>query len=74
MLPHLQSALGHLLVGAFMSLPGGILIARIMVPGPAQTDLHEEQASVRYRSTMDAMARGTEDGLKLYCRSSPCWW
>jgi CNT family concentrative nucleoside transporter len=62
----LPAALGHLLVASFMSLPAGILMARIMVPGPAQTDLHEEQATVRYRSTMDAMARGTEDGLKLY--------
>lgn len=62
----LPAALGHLLVASFMSLPAGILIARIMVPGPAETDLHEEQATVRYRSTMDAMARGTEDGLKLY--------
>ena len=62
----LPAALGHLLVASFMSLPAGILMARIMVPGPAETDLHEEQATVRYRSTMDAMARGTEDGLKLY--------
>lgn len=62
----LPAALGHLLVASFMSLPAGILMARILVPGPAQTDLHEEQATVRYRSTMDAMARGTEDGLKLY--------
>lgn len=62
----LPAALGHLLVASFMSLPAGILMARIIVPGPAETDLHEEQATVRYRSTMDAMARGTEDGLKLY--------
>jgi len=62
----LPGALGHLLVASFMSLPAGILIARIMVPGPAETELTEEQESVRYRSTVDAMARGTEDGLKLY--------
>jgi len=62
----LPGALGHLLVASFMSLPAGILMARIMVPGPAETDLTQQQESVRYRSTMDAMARGTEDGLKLY--------
>ena len=62
----LPGALGHLLVASFMSLPAGILIARLMVPGPAETDLNEKEASVHYRSTMDAMARGTEDGLKLY--------
>jgi len=62
----LPGALGHLLVASFMSLPVGILIARIMVPGPAETELTEAQESGRYRSTMDAMARGTQDGLKLY--------
>ncbi len=62
----LPGALGHLLVASFMSLPAGILMARLMVPGPAETDLNEREASVHYRSTMDAMARGTEDGLKLY--------
>ena len=62
----LPGALGHLLVASMMSLPAGILIARIMVPGPAETDLSEQQESVHYRSTMDAMAQGTEDGLKIY--------
>jgi CNT family concentrative nucleoside transporter len=62
----LPGALGHLLVASMMSLPTGITVARIMVPGPADTDLTEQQESIHYRSTMDAMARGTEDGLKLY--------
>jgi CNT family concentrative nucleoside transporter len=49
-----------------MSLPAGVMMARIMVPGPAETDLSERQESIHYRSTMDAMAQGTEDGLKIY--------
>jgi len=64
--PVLPGALGHLLVASMMSLPSGILIARTMVPGPAETELSEQDESVHYRSTMDAMARGTEDGLRLY--------
>ncbi len=62
----LPGALGHLLVASLMSMPAGILIARIMVPGKAETELNETEESVHYRSTVDAMARGTEDGLKLY--------
>jgi len=62
----LAGALGHLLVASLMSLPAGVMMARIMVPGPAETDLSEKQESVHYRSTMDAMAQGTEDGLKIY--------
>src|SRR3569833_231227 len=64
--PVLPGALGHLLVASMMSLPSGILIARSLVPGPAETELSEQDESVHYRSTMDAMARGTEDGLRLY--------
>lgn len=66
--PKLPGALGHLLVASLMSLPAGILMARIMVPGPAETDLAAGEESVRYRSTIDALARGTEDGLNLYLR------
>jgi CNT family concentrative nucleoside transporter len=62
----LPGALGHLLVASLMSLPAGVMMARTMVPGPAETDLTERQESVHYRSTMDAMAQGTEDGLKIY--------
>jgi CNT family concentrative nucleoside transporter len=62
----MPAALGHLLVASMMSLPAGILIARIMVPGEAGTDLTGQQESMQYRSTMDAMTRGTQDGLKLY--------
>ena len=62
----LPGALGHLLVASLMSLPAGVMMARIMVPGPAETDLSAGEESVHYRSTMDAMAQGTEDGLKIY--------
>jgi CNT family concentrative nucleoside transporter len=62
----LPGALGHLLVASLMSLPAGVLVARLMVPGPAETELTQQQEGVHYRSTMDAMAQGTEDGLKIY--------
>jgi len=58
-------ALGHILIASMMSLPAAILIARIMIPG--EGGLATASASdLRYRSSMDAVARGTEDGLKIY--------
>ena len=66
--PVLPGALAHLLVASMMSLPAGIGIARVMVPGPAETDITEAQGSVHYRSTMDAMAQGTENGLNIYLK------
>ncbi len=58
-------ALGHILIASMMSLPAAILIARIMIPGEAGVTT-ESASDLKYRSSMDAVARGTEDGLKIY--------
>jgi CNT family concentrative nucleoside transporter len=58
-------ALGHILIASLMSLPAAILIARIMVPGEAGISTDNDN-DLKYRSSMDAVARGTEDGLKIY--------
>jgi CNT family concentrative nucleoside transporter len=63
--PVLPNALGHILIASMMSLPGAIVVARIMIPGEASTDAVEE-TGLKYRSSMDALARGTEDGLRIY--------
>jgi CNT family concentrative nucleoside transporter len=63
--PAVPGALGHILVASFISLPAAILTARLMVPGDSTTPA-EAHSAVSYRSSMDAIARGTEDGLKLY--------
>jgi len=59
------NALGHILIASMMSLPSAILIARVMVPGEAGVATTAE-SDLKYRSSMDAVARGTEDGLKIY--------
>jgi concentrative nucleoside transporter, CNT family len=65
--PVVPGALGHILVASFLSLFGGILIGRIMIPGEVQqTEQSTIDVELRYRSSMDAVARGTEDGLKLW--------
>ena len=63
--PVLPGALGHLLVASMMSLPAGITLARVMVPGRADTD-HGGKTGHEYRSLMDAVADGTEAGLRIY--------
>jgi CNT family concentrative nucleoside transporter len=63
--PVVPGALGHILVASVLSLPGALMIGRIMIPGDSPP--HAEAApGFRYRSSMDAVARGTEDGLKLW--------
>jgi len=63
--PVVPGALGHILVASFLSLPGALMIGRIMIPGASETGA-QSAPEFRYRSSMDAIARGTEDGLKLW--------
>jgi CNT family concentrative nucleoside transporter len=60
----IPGVLGHVLVASMMALPAAVLIARLMVPGDAVTE--DIPADLGYRSSMDAVAKGTEDGLKIY--------
>ena len=71
--PAIPGALGHILVASFLSLFGGLIIGRIMIPGETHEDAPATGANPpdvkpehAYRSSMDAIARGTEDGLKLW--------
>jgi CNT family concentrative nucleoside transporter len=63
--PAVPGALGHILVASFISLPAAILTAHLMVPGESTTEA-ETHLAVEYSSSMDAIVKGTEDGLRLY--------
>ena len=58
-------ALGHILVASMMSLPSAVVISRIMIPGEVGGGSTDHPGEVLYRSSMDAVSRGTEEGLKI---------
>ena len=61
----IPGAIGHIVVGSVLNIVGAIYVSRIIVPEdstPTSTDKFED---LGYRSTMDAITRGTQDGLKL---------
>ena len=64
--PVVPGALGHILVASMLSLPAAILLARIMIPDSETATAAEALPDLEYRSSMDAIARGTEDGLKMW--------
>lgn len=70
----LPNALGHILTASVMSAPAAIMFALIMVPATteARVENDESHAAIRgqleeskYFSLMDAITRGTGDGLRL---------
>lgn len=59
-------AAGHILIASFMAAPGSIAIARVMMPaGDGVGAAAIEKAPKLYRSSMDAFARGVQDGVNM---------
>lgn len=63
--PVVPYAMGHILAASLISAPAAIVVAALMVPPagpPTRATLAVESAA---KSTMDAIVRGTSDGLAL---------
>jgi CNT family concentrative nucleoside transporter len=60
----IPDAIGHLLTATLVSVPAAVMVAKVMVPDDSRTGGH---AVVRtsYGGSMDAVVRGTMDGLHL---------
>ncbi len=58
-------AASHLLISSVVSAPAVIMLARLMVPQHPATAQIAFQATSTYGSTMDAIATGTADGVRL---------
>ena len=61
----LDDPLGHIITASVISAPAAIMIALIMVPQKTAATSEEIQLSVEYKSLMDAITKGTYDGVRL---------
>ena len=66
----IDNALGHILTASVISAPAAIMLALIMVPATPKdsakiADGDVVDISTDYHNVMDAIVRGTSDGLKL---------
>ena len=62
-------AVGHMISASLISLPAALLIARLMVPPSADdtaTAVDAEDTGLRYESSIDAIIKGTLDGMQLF--------
>jgi concentrative nucleoside transporter, CNT family len=62
--PIVPDAIGHILIASIVATPAALVVSALMVPGPMT---HEESADIGRQdaSAMDAIARGTIEGLQL---------
>lgn len=65
--PVLPNAAGHVLVASIVSAPAGVLLARIIVPEKAGQGgaFADYGSALKYDSAIDAIVKGTSDGLMV---------
>jgi CNT family concentrative nucleoside transporter len=64
----LPNATAHVLTASLISAPAGVMLARILVPRDPEAETPEAYnlgASKSYESSIDALMRGTTDGLQI---------
>ena len=61
----IDGALGHVLVASVINVVGAVTIARIMIPEGAAASGGDVADALKYDGVMDAISRGTVDGLRL---------
>ena len=59
------NAMGHILIASLLSLPASITIARIMIPETGDATAGEMSAPETATSSMDAVTKGTLEGVHL---------
>jgi CNT family concentrative nucleoside transporter len=56
--------LGHLLIASLISVPAAIMVGKLMIPDETHT-VGDAKLEVLYSGSMDAVAKGTADGVQL---------
>ena len=65
--PVLPNAAGHVLVASIVSAPAGVLLARIIIPEKEGMggSVADYDSALKYDSAIDAIVKGTSDGLMV---------
>lgn len=61
----IPNAMGHILTASMISAPAAIMMARLMIPDDTRTEGRDMAESIQYLGIMDAITRGTQDGIRL---------
>ncbi|WP_022660495.1 NupC/NupG family nucleoside CNT transporter [Paucidesulfovibrio longus] len=63
--PVVPGALGHILVASIISAPAAIMVSRLMIPETGEITVGRVQPPQAALSSMDAVVKGTVEGVKL---------
>jgi len=63
--PVVPDALGHILIASIISAPAGVVLAKLMIPETKPITTGKVTPPVEATSWMDAITRGTSEGVQL---------
>jgi len=63
--PVIDGAIGHVLTASVINVVGAVLVSRVLIPEEQITEGGDLADALSYESSMDAVARGTMDGVRL---------
>jgi concentrative nucleoside transporter, CNT family len=64
--PMINGVLGHMITMSIMSVPASIMFVHLMLPEDNASSQELEKPPRVYESSMDAVTRGTSDGLNIW--------
>lgn len=62
----IPNSLGNILTASIISAPAAILISQVMIPETEKSTEGDIVDTYKYKSSMEAISRGTLDGIQLY--------
>jgi len=63
--PVIPGALGHIITASIVSVPGSVMLCKIMIPDDARTQAALDEGDVLYHGVIDSIAKGTQDGIQV---------
>ena len=60
-----ENLIQHFITASVLSVPAAIMYANIMIPSNSITDFNDNKIPKVYKSTMDAVTRGSSDGASI---------
>lgn len=61
----IPDVMGHLLIASIISAPAAVMVSKIMIPEMGKTLAEKIELRIEAGSAMDAITKGTLDGIKL---------
>ena len=70
----IDGVVGHIVGASMINAVGALYLSRLFIPETKVIETDTWTLDLKYESSMDALTKGTQDGLAMAATSEPCCW